>query len=230
MRFDCWSTTAKHSSPNAPERSVDYVGTCTNWTPPGIPAPDPWTGQRLPAPEHPTRLSTRDSRSSGASPGRALPRSHRTDRRPGDRDRQPDAATGTHSARSARLRSAHRGQDPRRDRRHPQIPITRRLRPPQRHRTTAGLVLQPDPPPTQPHRQPTTQRRAAPHRPHPGTLPPQSPSPARPPADQPAATAAWKPSACSNDTCRTSSTAPCALTRPNPSKLLLDRGPIYSPD
>ena len=38
---------------------------------------------------------------------------------------------------------AHRRQDPRRDRRHRTLQEPRRLRPPQRHRTAAGLVVEP---------------------------------------------------------------------------------------
>jgi hypothetical protein len=47
-----------------------------------------------------------------------------------------------------------------------------RLRTPQRHRAAAGLVLEPATPPTQPHRQPPTQRGNPPHRPHPGPMAP----------------------------------------------------------
>jgi hypothetical protein len=41
-----------------------------------------------------------------------------------------------------------------------------------RHRTLAGLVIEPIPTPTEPHRQPATQRRHPPHRTHPGALAP----------------------------------------------------------
>ena len=72
-----------------------------------------------------------------------------------------------------------RRQDPRRDRRHHPFPLPRRLRPPQRHRTPARLVLQPIPSPTQPHRKPPTKRRPPPHRSHPSPPPPTRTSPYR---------------------------------------------------
>lgn len=52
------------------------------------------------------------------------------------------------------------------------VPLTARLRTPQRDRPRPGLVRQPRTTSAIPHRQPTTQRRRAPHRNHPGPLPP----------------------------------------------------------
>ena len=126
------------------------------------------------------------------------------------------AAARAVAARDLRLRAADRRQDPRRDRRHRTLQEQGRLRPPQRHRAAAGLVIEPGPPPTQPHRQPAAQRRDPPHRAHPGPPPPRRAEPCSP-ADAPTATAASKPSASSNAASPTSSTAPSKPTpQPTP--------------
>ncbi|EME67200.1 transposase [Rhodococcus ruber BKS 20-38] len=53
---------------------------------------------------------------------------------------------------------------------HRPVSFPGRLRPAQRHRTAAGAVVQPGSTSSLAHREPTTQRRAAPHRAHPGPV------------------------------------------------------------
>ena len=90
------------------------------------------------------------------------------------RDRRPRPASWRQPARHPRLRSADRRQDRRRDRRCRPVQVPRRLRPLQRHRAAAGVVVEQSQTPAQPHRQPPTERRVAPHRAHPGPLAPTS--------------------------------------------------------
>ena len=66
------------------------------------------------------------------------------DQRDLDRARR---GAGADAAGRPRLRSADRGEDPRRDRRHRPFTLQGRLRPAQRHRPAAGLVVQPGPAP-----------------------------------------------------------------------------------
>jgi len=66
-----------------------------------------------------------------------------------------------------RLWPADRGQARRRDGRHRALPVTGRLRPPQRLGAAARLVGQRRAPPPESDRQPTTQRRPPPDRDHP---------------------------------------------------------------
>jgi transposase len=85
-------------------------------------------------------------------------------------------------ARTVWLRHPDRREDRRRDRRCRAVPISPRLRPPQRHSTHPGLVKQPRTSPAQPHRQPPAQHGPAPDSDHPGALPPARPRvPATPP-------------------------------------------------
>jgi hypothetical protein len=92
----------------------------------------------------------------------------------------------------------------------------------------AGLVIEPVTPPTQPQRQPATERRLAPHRPYPDAPPPRSKGPARPQARQ-TATAALKHSGCSSSASQTSSTARYSPTHTLPRPPSLDRGARDSP-
>ena len=105
--------------------------------------------RRADAVSSPRRSTSSNARSPTSSPARARP------------------------ARHPRLRGAHRREDRRRDRRRRPVQVQRRLRPPQRHRPAARLVVEQGPPPALPHREPATQRRPAPHRHHPGPLPPR---------------------------------------------------------
>ena len=73
-----------------------------------------------------------------------------------------------------RLRDADRSEDPRRDRRRRPVPLPPRLRPTQRHRAGPGLVRQPRTSPAVAHRKSAAQHGPAPHRHHPGALPPTS--------------------------------------------------------
>ena len=92
-----------------------------------------------------------------------------------DRELEPLVARlAPDAARTLRLRNADRREDPRRDRRRRAVPLPPRLRPPQRHRAGAGLVGQPRTASAVPHRKPPAQHRPAPHRHHPGALPPAS--------------------------------------------------------
>ncbi len=135
------------------------------------PALEPATGSALrPLTRAAGRLargSRRDRCSARPRARHALPRAQTGDQDAPTRDRRARLRARTLVACDLRLRRAHRRQDRRRDRRRRALPLPRRVRPPQRHRTATGLLRRPRPAPSQPHRQPTTQRRAPPHRAHP---------------------------------------------------------------
>ena len=214
----CWSTTAKTWSPNAPGSSTGLRWHLHELDPGLEPAaPDrstsPATSTKLAAPPRRRRRHRRPDRPRAHRPLPPLTIDDQRARAP----RSPPLVETARpvAARDLRLRAAHRRQDRRRDRRHRPLQQPRRLRPPQRHRTPARLVLQPSTPPAQPHRQPPTQRRHPPHRAHPGPLAPTPPRPCSP-AAAPTATAASKHSASSNAASPTSSTAPYAPTQPPP--------------
>ena len=79
-------------------------------------------------------------------------------------------AAGAGAARATGLWRADRSQDHRRNRRRRPIQVPRRLRPFQRNRTAAGVVVEQGQAPVEPHREPPTERRPTPHRTHPSPL------------------------------------------------------------
>ncbi len=95
------------------------------------------------------------------------PRADPHDRRPRARDHAARPRGRPDPARPARLRPALGGQARRRGRRHRPLPLGRRLRPPQRLGTAAGLVGQRRAPPAVAQGQPPGQRRPPPDRHHP---------------------------------------------------------------
>ena len=169
----CWSTTATTSSPSEPACRAGSAGTCTTSRP-----------------ELEIRRAASQLQRVVARVAAAPRPTRRSDRR--DRARACSTASANSTAASTssnaqitplvirlapsllehpRLRRADRRQDRRRDRRRPPLPLQERLRALERHRPATGLVGQHDPLPAQPRRQPPGQRRAAPHRDHPGAQP-----------------------------------------------------------
>jgi hypothetical protein len=69
-----------------------------------------------------------------------------------------------------------RGQDHRRNCRRPPVQVSSRVRAPQRHGAAAGLVQQPTSSPSQPYREPATQRGDPPDRHHASAQPRASPT------------------------------------------------------
>lgn len=100
-------------------------------------------------------------------------------RKPGFRARAraqgPGRGQDTAAGRPARLRGAHRRQDPRRDRRRRALRIRRQARPPCRRRSDPRLLGKPTAPSPRPRWQPPAQLRPAPGRGHPGSSPPTCP-------------------------------------------------------
>ena len=145
----------------------------------------PELGSRRPVARPGSSTSTRSQPGSPASDGtvariaararRAHPRAHHRSQRASNARSPSSSPPGPDAARARRGRRAHRGQDRRRGRRRPPVPLQGRLRPSQRHRPAAGVVGQPRPPPAVPHRQPPAQRRDPPHRRHPEPLSPRRP-------------------------------------------------------
>ena len=165
-RCGCWSTTAKTSSQNAPassdrlrwhlhELDPTWEPRLARWTGPAPTTPSKPTWTRCPTPALVARLA-RSLVSACAPDRRDRPAARRDQARVHKLVPTLLAVVG--------VRPADRGEDPRRDRRDRPVHLQGRLRPPQRHRAAAGLVVQPSPPPALPHRQPAAQRRPAPHR------------------------------------------------------------------
>jgi hypothetical protein len=86
----------------------------------------------------------------------------------------PGRSARSGADRTVRLRDADRGEDPGRNRRRRAIPLPPCLRPPQWHRPGPGLVRQPRTASAVSNRESAAQHRPAPHRHHPGPLPPAS--------------------------------------------------------
>ena len=95
------------------------------------------------------------------------PRADPDDRRPRARDHEARPRGRPDPARAARLRTAVGRQARRPGRRHRPLPLRRRVRPPQRLGTAAGLVGQRRAPPAVAQGRPPGQRRAPPDRHHP---------------------------------------------------------------
>jgi len=86
------------------------------------------------------------------------------ERRTHRRDHRPSQHGGSVAASHRGLRCADRSEDPWRNSPGRPVPLKRRLRPPQRHRTAAGVVIEPTTASPVAHRQSATECRAAPHR------------------------------------------------------------------